>query len=278
MKTTEPLVDIHCHILPGLDDGAADWNEALCMARMAANDGIAAVVATPHQLGRYAHNQAATIRATVARFQQMLEERGIPLRVVPGADVRIEPELVDKLRSGEVLSVADRRRQVLLELPHEIYTPLDRLLEELQREDIVGILTHPERNLGILNQPAVLRHLVSRGCLVQITAGSLLGHFGPRIRRFSESLLGRGLAHFVASDAHGTGSRPPLLRPAFERVAELAGRDVATELCCRNPSRLLSSSETNLSRPSPVEVPASSWFRRSLWSIASPKAGRTRSR
>ncbi len=257
-------------MLPGLDDGAADWNEALCMARMAVADGIAAVVATPHQLGRHAHNRGAAIRAAVARFQQMLEGQGIPLKILPGGDVRIEPELVNKLHSGEVLSVADRRRHVLLELPHEIYAPLDRLLADLDREGIVGILTHPERNLGILSQPAVLPGLVNRGCLLQLTAGSLLGSFGLRIRRFSESLLGQGLVHFVASDAHGTGSRPPLLSRAYERVAELAGQDMATALCCRNPLSLLSGEEARLSRRPPPKSPWPSWFRGSLRGLVSP--------
>ncbi len=273
MNPPKPFIDIHCHLLPGLDDGPADWNEALRMARMAVADGVAAVVATPHQLGRYARNRGATIRAVAVRLQQMLDERGIRLKVLPGADVRIEPELVDKLRSGEVLTVADRRRHVLLELPHEIYTPLDRLLAELNGAGMVGILTHPERNLGILSQPAVLPRLATRGCLMQLTAGSLLGSFGPRIRRFSESLLADGLVHFIASDGHGTGSRPPGLGSAFQRVAELAGPDVAMALCCRNPLSLLTGEEASFSRGPPPESSPSSWLRRSWRSVVSPMGG-----
>jgi protein-tyrosine phosphatase len=160
-----------------------------------------------------------------------------------------------------------------LELPHEIYTPLDRLLTELDRAGFVGILTHPERNLGILSQPAVLPRLVARGCMLQVTAGSLLGFFGLRIQRFSESLVGRGLVHFVASDAHGTGARPPLLGGAFARVAELAGQDVATALCCRNPLKLVTGEEVCLNRGPPPKSPWSSWFRRSLRNVVSPATG-----
>ena len=175
MNRTAPFVDIHCHLLPGLDDGARDDAEALAMAEMAAADGFSTIIATPHQLGHYAHNDAAAIRAGVDRLQRILDERGIPLQVLPGADVRIEADLLSKLRSGEVLTLADRRRHVLLELPHEIYIPLDPLLDELAAAGLAGILSHPERNRGIISQPHVLQPLVQRGCFLQVTAGSISG-------------------------------------------------------------------------------------------------------
>jgi protein-tyrosine phosphatase len=236
MNRSEPFADIHCHLLPDLDDGASGWEESLHMAEMAVADGIATIVATPHQLGNYSKNTGTAIRAQTARFQEALDHRGLPLRVLPGADVRIEPELVGKLRAGEILSLADRRRHVLLELPHDVYAPLDRLLDELQAIGIVGILSHPERNQGILSRPDVLPRLIERGCLLQVTATSLTGLFGARIRRFAESIIRQGMAHFVATDAHGVASRPPLLQDAFQRVAELAGADAAIVLCCHNPA------------------------------------------
>jgi len=236
MNRSEPFADIHCHLLPDLDDGASGWEESLRMAEMAVADGIATIVATPHQRGNYSKNTGAAIRAQTARFQKALDHRGLPLRVLPGADVRIEPELVGKLRAGEILSLADRWRHVLLELPHDVYAPLDRLLDELQSIGIVGILSHPERNKGIMSRPDVLPRLIERGCLLQVTAASLTGLFGARIRRFAESIIRQGMAHFVATDAHGVASRPPLLQDAFQRVAELAGADAAVVLCCHNPA------------------------------------------
>ena len=259
MNRTEPFVDLHCHLLPGLDDGASGWDEAQRMAEMAVADGIATIVATPHQLGGFAKNDAATVRLQVVRLQELLEKRKIPLRVLAGGDVRIEPELVGKLQDGGALSLADRRRHVLLELPHEIYTPLDRLLGELKAVGIAGILSHPERNQGLLNQPDVLPRLVDRGCLLQITAGSLTGMFGSRSRRFAETLIQQGLVHFVSTDAHGLGSRPPLLSPAFARVADLVGGEAALELCCRNPQRVVCGAAV----PTICHTKAkSSWFTR----------------
>ena len=236
MNRSQPFADIHCHLLPGLDDGASGWEDSLRMAEMAVADGIATIVATPHQLGNFSKNSGAAIRAQTTRLQEALDKRELPLRVLPGADVRIEPELVGKLRAGEVLSLADRRRHVLLELPHDVFAPLDRLLDELRAIGMVGILSHPERNQGILNRPEVLPRLVERGCLLQVTAASLMGLFGSRIRRFAESILQQGMVHFVATDAHGVTSRPPLLQEAFQRVVELAGADAAAALCCHNPA------------------------------------------
>jgi protein-tyrosine phosphatase len=235
MPEKQSFVDIHCHMLPGLDDGASSWDEALAMAKMAVADGIATIIATPHQLGNNAKNSGAAIRAAAVEFQRFLQQRQVPLQVLAGADVRIEPDLTRKIRSGEVLSLGDRRRHVLLELPHEVYVPLDRLLDELASAKMIGVLSHPERNRGLLSQPGVLRHLVDRGCLLQVTAGSLTGTFGSQIQKFACSLVEEGLVHFVATDAHDTENRPPLLGAAFARVAELAGEKSAVELCCSNP-------------------------------------------
>ncbi len=239
MQDPGAFVDIHCHMLPGIDDGAADWAESLAMARLAAADGISTVVATPHQLGSYARNDGDAIRASCRQFQELLDREGIPLRVLPGGDVRIEPDLVRKVRTGEVVTLADHRRYVLLELPHEIYFPLDRLLRDLHAVGLVGVLSHPERNLGILGQPQVVEPLVSAGCLLQLTAGSLVGTFGPQVRDLTEWLVLQGFAHFVATDAHGSQSRRPLMSRAFERVAQIAGNRMATELCCVNPRRVV---------------------------------------
>jgi protein-tyrosine phosphatase len=257
----EPFVDIHCHLLPGLDDGAAGWDDALKMAEMAVADGIGTIVATPHQLGSHAKNSGETIRAAAVRFQRFLDARRLPLRVLPGADVRIEPDLLPKIRRGEVVTLADRRRHVLIELPHDVYVPLERLLAELASAGLVGILSHPERNLGILNQPGILRPLVERGCLMQVTAGSLTGAFGAEIQKFTESLFEQRLVHFVSTDAHGTKTRPPLLRPAFERVAKLAGEDAARDMCCRHPGAVAVGGTVPAGRRKPSKSAWAGWFR-----------------
>jgi protein-tyrosine phosphatase len=242
------FVDIHCHLLPGIDDGAKDWDESLAMARLAAEGGTATIVATPHQLGNFSGNRGDDIRRRVVELQEKLHVANIQLTVLPGADVRIEPDLVERLMHGDVLTLGDHRRHVLLELPHELYFPLEPLVEQLSRRNITGILSHPERNQGILHRPPVLRPLVEAGCLLQITAGSLCGTFGPECQRFCEWLLAEGLVHFVATDAHGPRSRRPLMRRAFERVVELAGEPTAIAVCKENPGRVATGQHVSAER------------------------------
>lgn len=261
MSGAVPFVDIHCHMLPGLDDGAGNLGVSLAMAEMAVADGIRTVVVTPHQLGSYARNRGETIRAYVARFQRELRQRGIPLRILAGADVRIEPDMIEGLRSGDVVSLADLRRHVLLELPHELYVPLEGLLGALKAAGMVGILSHPERNQGILREPRLVEGLVEAGCLMQVTAGSLVGSFGPEIQAFSEWLVQEGLVHFLATDAHGTASRRPLMSRAYRRAVELAGESRASDMCCLHPAAVAEGAEVVVGRRRALAA-VGGWFRR----------------
>jgi protein-tyrosine phosphatase len=255
------FVDIHCHILPGLDDGARDWDESLAMAQLAAEDGTSTIIATPHQLGGYGRTQRDAIRLRVGELKQRLADAGVPLLVLPGADVRVEDQLVEQLLSGNVLTLGDFGRHVLLELPHELYLPLEPVVERLARHGIVAILSHPERNAGILRRPDVLDPLVDAGCLLQITAGSLCGSFGEPCRRLAESLIASGLAHFVATDGHGAKARRPLMRRAYERVIELVGVEMAATLCCHNPA-LVAAGQPVPRRCGKPQAARRSWWRR----------------
>ena len=239
MNNPPTFVDIHCHLLPEVDDGSASWDETLAMAEMAMADGTSTIVATPHQLGSYGGNHGDAIRSKVDQLQVFLDRHGVALRVVPGADVRIEADMVRKIQQGEVLTLGDHRRHVLLELPHEVYLPLDRFLRTLGAAGLVGILSHPERNMGILGQPHVVAELVDAGCLMQVTAGSLIGAFGPQVQHFAESLVRQQLVHFIATDAHGSRSRRPLLRRAFDHVVRLVGYETAVDVCCRFPAAVV---------------------------------------
>ena len=257
---SEPFVDIHCHLIPGIDDGAKSWEESLTMAEMAVADGIQTIVVTPHQLGTFAHNDGDTIRSSTRELQQQLDAHSIPLQVLAGADVRIEDGMLGGLRQGQVLSLADRRRHVLLELPHELYFSIEGVLDGLSAIGMTGILSHPERNQGLLKQPAIVKELVDYGCLMQITAGSLLGTFGPHSEQMSVWMLREGLVHFVATDAHGRRARRPLLNQAFERVQELVDEEAALRLCCQNPAAVAFGGEIEMMRHKPRRRGLASWF------------------
>jgi protein-tyrosine phosphatase len=244
-----PFVDIHCHLLPGIDDGSKSWAESLTMAQMAVADGFETIICTPHQLGNFRHNDGDSIRQHTQEMTRFLAKHKVPLRVMPGGDVRIEDDMFDLLRAGKVLTLGDQGRHVLLELPHELYFPLEGVLDGLESMGMVGILSHPERNQGLLRRPELLAPLVERGCLMQITAGSLMGTFSSASQELAESMVRQRLVHFVSTDAHGPKSRRPLLARAYHRVADIDNAEVADLLCCKNPTAVANGVDAEMLEP-----------------------------
>jgi protein-tyrosine phosphatase len=208
------LIDLHCHLLPGIDDGSKSVAMSLEMARMACADGINTIVCTPHILPTVYENKGPDIKAAVASLQQAVSEAGIPLQLLSGADVHIVPDLVAGLNEGRIITVAGSR-YLLLEPPHHVMPPqFSDCIFRLQAAGYVAILTHPERLSWIESQYALIRAMVNKGLWLQLTAGSLSGRFGRRPRYWAERMLDEGLCHVVATDAHDTASRPPQLARA----------------------------------------------------------------
>jgi protein-tyrosine phosphatase len=246
---TLPFTDVHCHLLPGIDDGPKDWDETLSMARLAAADGIGTVVATPHQLGRYESNSTHRIRALTAEAQQRVAAAGIPLTILPGADVRVHEDLPGLVRQREVLTVADRRTHLLVELPHNQLLPLGEVIYALQGEEICCILSHPERNGRLVQNPAAVRPWVQQGCLVQVTAGSITGHLGRDAQRTSRWLLEEQLVHLIATDAHDSRRRPPCLSKSYDLVCRCVGPELAHKLFISNPKSVASGNAVEVPLP-----------------------------
>ncbi|MCS7237510.1 MAG: hypothetical protein NZ899_04485 [Thermoguttaceae bacterium] len=240
------FVDIHCHILPGLDDGPSDWQEALQMARLAVAQGVTHLVATPHQLGAFSSNSATKIADVFSEFQRRLAQLELPLKVFLGADVRIEPELPARLIRGEVLPIGPAGRYVLVELPFDVSLPLLPVLEGIRAAGFRPILTHPERSLAVGRHLEELRRWVNGGGVIQLTGGSLVGSFGVEVQARAERLLREGLVHVVASDAHGALKRRPLWRRVYERLEELLGEEPADLLCHDNPACILAGQDVCL--------------------------------
>lgn len=243
MTTTEhsptpPFVDIHCHLVPGIDDGAQTWQDTLSMAQIAVQSGTQTIIVTPHQLGNFRQNSGDLIRQHTQQVQDFLRQHQIPLNVMPGGDVRIEENMLEGIQNGSVMSLGDHRKQVLLELPHELYFPIDSILDQFHANGMQGILSHPERNVGLLTNPQLLAPLVDRGCLMQVTCGSLVGTFGPASQKLAEFMLQEGLVHFLASDGHSPRRRRPHMHHGHARAVELVGRDLADEICSTNPAQV----------------------------------------
>lgn len=225
-------------MVPGIDDGSANLAESITMARMALEDGTTSLIATPHQLGKNRHVSAEVIRNGVESLQTAIDADEIPVVVRPGADIRIDPELPKLLKQGKVLTLAERGKHVLLELPHDTYYPIDQLLKSLRRQGLVGILSHPERNRGIIRNPNVMWDVIEAGGLLQITAASLTGAFGSSCQEIAELAVDEGLIHFIASDAHDTKHRPFGMRDAYDTICDMASEKLADLVCCENPARV----------------------------------------
>ena len=207
-------------------------------------NGISTLIATPHQHADTCllpSNMATceAIRQTTQAFQTRLDEASIALRVLPGAELRVGEGLIEHVASDRLMTLADRGRYLLLELPHEIYLPIDRIVEGARRRGMRCILAHPERNMGIFGRLSLIEQLVEAGVYLQITGTSLEGTFGPEVQRFAEKILQSGCAHLIATDAHGANGRRPMLGRAYARVADLLGEQAAQTLCCENPCAIL---------------------------------------
>ncbi len=234
------FTDVHCHCLPGLDDGPPDVPSALALCRALAADRIRTVVATPHQLGRYdGLYDAGTIRQAVTQLNELLVKAEIPLHVLPGADIRIDERIDDLVQFDRVLTIADNRRYLLVELPHEVFIDPEVLLARLGQAGLCGVITHPERHMFLAERPEYVRCWASYRPCLQITAGSFLGGFGRRSERAAWAFLQESLPVVVATDAHDTAGRAPCMTDAYRLLSRYLGRDGADTLCIENPRRLL---------------------------------------
>ena len=227
------------------------------MARIAVTDGITVTACTPHILPGLYNNDGAGIGAAVARFQRELDEAGILLRLVTGADVHIAPDLLEGLRSGRVPALADSR-YFLLEPPQAIMPPrFDDYLFSFVGAGYVPIITHPERLGWIESHYSVIPQAVRMGAWIQVTGGALLGRFGRRAKYWSERMLADGLVHILASDGHNTDKRRPCLADAFERAVEWVGREEARQLVETRPAGILKNlAPSEMPTPEPLGAPA----------------------
>jgi protein-tyrosine phosphatase len=239
------MIDIHAHILPGVDDGAKDWDQSLEMARLAVNDGITVMVATPHlfkgrtlDLGHI--NDKSLILRHVAQLRQKLAEAAIPLEIIPGCDFPLGFESLQLLEDGRALTINDAHRYLLLELPDTSLPPaMEEICFQLKSRGLTPIITHPERHLILQEMPHKLKRLIDLGCLVQMTGNSLTGWFGRRVKKLSQQLIKMGYVHLLATDAHDPKRRPPLLSKAVTELSRLLGKDRARAMVHDLPGKII---------------------------------------
>ncbi len=244
------MIDLHCHMLPGLDDGARDLPTALKMAELAVADGITMTACTPHIYPGLFENTHAGIRAACTAFQAELDGAGIPLRLTYGADIQVVPELVQGLREA-TLPGLHGSRYFLFEPPHHVSLPrMNDLVHDALQSGFVPLITHPERLTYIEQDYDKFVAAARQGAWIQLTGGSLLGRFGPRVKKITERFLRDGVAHLLASDGHNLKNRAPELAEARDAAAALVGAEEASALVLGRPQAVIDNAD-----PASVPLP-----------------------
>lgn len=236
------MVDLHCHLLPGIDDGSKSMEISLRLARKATKNGVTHALLTPHHMnGHYVNHKQDVIRKT-AEFQEQLKKHEIPLTVFPGQEVRINGHLLDALDKDDILFADTGNRYLMLEFPDDDvphYT--NQMIFGLQQRGITPVIVHPERNTMIMAKPGLLYQLLEKGCLSQITASSYVGTFGKKVENFSQQIIGAGQGYVFASDAHDLPGRKYEMRQAFEKLRREFGYELVEQY--QNNAKLIINGE-----------------------------------
>lgn len=235
------MIDIHCHILPGIDDGPATLEAALALAQAMAADGITHAVLTPHVFPGRFENQRTSIELDFKRFADSLKAAEIALSISWAGEVRLTPEVLDMLARKQLpfLGQVAGFKTMLLEMPDgQIPLGSDRFVRHLLAHGVRPVIVHPERNRAVMEQPERLRGFIEQGCYLQVTAGSLVGQFGPKALATATALLDLGWVHAVASDAHNLTSRRPRMREAAAWLTAHYDDTLARQLTVSGPAGL----------------------------------------
>ncbi len=231
------MIDIHCHILPGVDDGPPDMETSIRMLKVAAGDGISHIVASPHFPFKGGHSHE-DIRIVLEVLKERAMQEGITVRLYLGADARLSIELIELIGMKEIPTISNSR-YFLLELPEVIPPNVERFLFDVRAKGFLPVITHPERNYGLLSRPERVTAFRETGALYQLTAMSITGGFDDRILWFSRFLLKKGVVDFVATDAHDPDWRRPVLSRAYGEVLRMCGEREARRLFFENPLAVL---------------------------------------
>jgi protein-tyrosine phosphatase len=229
------MIDIHHHLLWGLDDGASSVEISLEMAKIAAADGITHVVCSPHANGQYTYEPGVIVEK-ISELQRLLDGEKIELKLGQGCDFHMSYENIQEAKLDPSRFSINGQGYLLVEIPdYGLPRGLTDIFYQLQLGGLTPILTHPERNPTLQGDPLRIVDWLRGGVLIQVTAGSVLGRMGKHAEKMAHELLANRWVHFLATDAHNTTSRPPKMREAFEVVAKKYGPDYARLLCVSNP-------------------------------------------
>lgn len=247
------LIDLHCHILPGIDDGARDIEDSIEMAKMAVDDGISHILCTPHHLNGHFDNNRNEVIEKVASLQEELERQNIPLELYEGQEVHLNEAIPEQLRNGNILCADLSNKYFLLEFPsNDVPAFAEPLINEVLVMGKTPIIVHPERNGRFIEDPNRLLPFIEMGCLAQLTAPSICGHFGKKIQKTAEIMLDHNMVHMMASDAHNITTRPFMMMSAFNIIEQQFGEEMVTFLQ-EMARHILNGDEVAIYEPTPYK-------------------------
>ena len=272
------MIDLHTHILPGLDDGVKTLEESIKMCWMSFRDGVRTIVATPHTLNGLYLNDRDIILKKVDELNEALIHCGLRIsdcgiknskseidfssinsefriphsefRILPGSDVRLCENTLSHLDQGKVMTISDSKKYLFLEFPFQgIPHQAEEIIFQVMQRGMIPIITHPERNIELGQRPRRYYEMIRKGCLGQVTAMSLTGELGPRIKQVAERLLTNRLIHFIASDAHSLDGRPPILSEAVRVAGKIVGKEEAQKMVIEYPQAILDGRRPDVPEP-----------------------------
>ena len=232
------MIDLHCHVLPGVDDGSRSIEDSMEMLKKAAASGVEIVVVFFFKQKTAYEIDLIEQKQLIADLQKTAGENGIDIQIKPGYECYLSPDIFEDAGKLSELTINNNGRYILVELPMQsIPSGVETIFTNLEGRGITPIIAHPERNMVVCRNPNVLFDIVSKGCIAQLNAGSILGHFGKASKRIAEILLTHNLVHVVASDMHS--ARAPSLDRAVPAIRELIGSENASRLFIDNPRKIL---------------------------------------
>ena len=233
------MIDIHCHILPGLDDGPSNMERSVEMSLLAVRSGTSHIIATPHFKNGVFEVNSEVVTASVQMFTRVLKEKKISLEVLPGAEIRMSPESCLLLDQGELLPLGGSR-YYLFELPDIfIKEGIIKVLRQLRQREAIPVIAHPERNRTIMRHPEMIPEFIFENALFQITGKSITGENGKSSFKIARDMVKEGQAHFVASDGHSLRHRPPCLGDAVKAVKKVGGKKAVRIIFEKNPAKIV---------------------------------------
>ena len=239
MSKLEPTIDIHCHIMPGVDDGSPDMATSLEMLRIADKNGITYLILTPHHKPMHHNVSPEHNVAYRKKLQEAAKEAGIKAKLFSGNEIYYSDETMEELIEGKICSLAGSD-YVLVEFhPTNPYKAIQNAVSRVQAAGFIPIIAHVERYSDIVSHPARVKDLIEMGSLIQVNASSIMGKYGFGISHFTKKLLKEELVHFIASDAHDTGRRAPNLLDCRNYVERKYGEDYGKKLFFTNPANVI---------------------------------------